>query len=129
MAKLTDPWFEARFICEASDNGGYRHEHVDGSAITFAESQGIELWCPCGYGKPEFPLDGGRPHMVMVPFSNPPCGIACPIKFGPESRDKSKPRPRWSVSGTGLSDLSTAPSIAVGTPECWHGYIAAGEVK
>ena len=46
--RLDDPWFEAHFIAECAANGSYRSEREDGSSIAFAESQGMELWCPCG---------------------------------------------------------------------------------
>lgn len=134
-ARLTDQWFDAHFFCEAREDGGFR---VGENDISFAESQGLFLWCPCGYGALDaagaerFPLDlslnRGRPHGLLIPFSNPPNGIAVPANFGPLSRDKQS-RPRWVVSGSCLQDLSLSPSVAVGEPECWHGFITDGLVK
>jgi hypothetical protein len=137
-ARLTDPWFEAGFYGEV-DKKSWRENHEDGSPMKFSESQGIFLWCPCGYGlldkdgKERYPLDLslglGRPHGLLVPFANPPSGIVLPADYGPIGRDK-KTHPRWTVSGTSLEDLTISPSIAVGeNPECWHGYIQNGEVK
>lgn len=137
-ARLTDPWFEARFYGEANADRGFLLAHEDGSLFAFSESQGLFLWCPCGYGaldkdgKERFPLDLslnlGRPHGVMVPFANPPCGIHLPANHGPVSRDKAT-HPRWTVGGSGLHDLTITPSIAVGdNPQCWHGFIRNGEV-
>jgi len=119
---LTDPWFEAEFFGNVTPERSYRRQ---GGEIEGA--QGVFLWCPCGYGKPEYPLDNGRPHGILVPFSNPRNAPLIPENFGPVGRDGK--HPRWAMSGTGLHDLTVTPSIAVGNPECWHGYITAGEVK
>lgn len=132
-ARLTDPWFDAEFFGEVSPNGRlWRHHHDDGSPMSFAEAQGLFLWCPCGFGaldkdgKERWPLDLGlnlgRPHGLLLPFANPPSSVPLPENFGPSSRD-GKSKPRWTVSGSGLHDLRLSPSIAVGNPECWHGYI------
>lgn len=139
--RLLDPWFEATFYGEVTERGSFRFRHEDGSPMNFREAQGLFLWCPCGYGlldkegKERYPLDLslnlGRPHGLLVPFANPPSGVPLPADHGPIARD-GKTRPRWAVSGSGLHDLSTAPSIAVGgqsSPECWHGYITNGEVR
>lgn len=121
--RLTDPWFEATFYGHCLADGGYsRLDSIDGA-------QGVQLWCPCGYGKPAYPLEGGRPHAILVPFGNPRNAPLCPPGHGPlRTEDPSGPRPRWAMTGMGLADLTCAPSIAVGNPECWHGYISGGEV-
>lgn len=121
IAKLTDPWFEARFYAEVTASS-YRTHRGDGTPYTFADAQGVMLWCPCGYGKPEYPIDGGRPHAILVPFSDR--GVL--ESHGPVSRDGT--HPRWSASGSSLTDLTCAPSIAVDSPECWHGFITNGIV-
>jgi len=126
MPKLTDPWFEATFYGEATANGHHHLESIEGA-------QGLFLWCPCGYGKAEFPLEGGRPHGVMVPFRNPRNAPELPPDHGPHSAgNPDGPRPRWTMTGSGLHDLSTTPSVQVGSPAdgtgCWHGYITNGEV-
>jgi hypothetical protein len=128
MPRLTDPWFDAQFYGEIND-ADRSHRYLP----SIEGAQGLFLWCPCGYGKAEFPLDGGRPHGVMVPFSNPRNAPLCPPDHGPHSaRDPSAPHPRWVMTGTSLEDLSTQPSIQVGSASdntaCWHGYITNGEV-
>jgi hypothetical protein len=148
-APLTHPWFEAHFYNEATDKGHrgeweFEHLHPEPYGIDwlpyvvpFAQAQGLALWCPCGFGMLDkdggerYPTDlihnKGRPHGIIVPFANPPSGIPCHPEHGPISR--SGTHPRWQVSGTGLADLTTAPSIAVGdNPECWHGWITGGSV-
>lgn len=137
-APLDDPWFAARFY-KAATAGGWC-EGSAGGPVPFSEAQGLRLWCPCGYGavlpdgSEAFPTDLshnlGRPHAILVPFANPASGVPVPADHGPVGRD-GKTRPRWSASGTGLHDLSTTPSIAVGPAdrECWHGYITNGVVK
>ncbi len=123
IARLDDPWFDAEFIGKVSpDSQSYsRIPSIDGA-------QGVFFWCPCGYGKPEFPLDGGRPHGCLVVFSNPRNAPEVPPGFGPHSRKDTKTHPRWHMSGSSIHDLSTEPSIAIGDPECWHGYLTNGEV-
>ncbi len=117
---LTDPWFEARFYGQVSPESS-RIAHPNGEPLTFAESQGLFLFCPCGYGKPD-----SHAHGLYVPFKNPPSGIPLPLDHGPVDKDGN--HPRWTVSGSGLADLTLKPSIAVGKPECWHGHITNGEV-
>lgn len=139
IAKLTDPWFDAEFYGKADVRGGYT---LQGGEVEGA--QGLFLWCPCGFGKPEYPLNGGKPHGVIVPFANPRNAPQLPPNHGPHSArtgcsvamagrsdtctDPSH-HPRWHMEGTGLHDLTTTPSIAVGNPECWHGFITNGLVK
>ncbi len=125
---LTDPWFEAYFFCDANSEGGYRRCLVEEGDIPFEKSQGIVLWCPCGVDDPRYPLDGGRPHGVMIPFLNPPCGVPVPENFGPFSSD-DKTHPRWVVGGSGLHNLTLTPSVNVGSPSCWHGFIKNGIVS
>jgi hypothetical protein len=107
-APLTDPWFAAAFYGAVAPDGRAWTEKMP-----FAASQGLFLWCPCGYGlldkagKERFPLDLslnlGRPHGLLVPFANGPGGVL-PADHGP---------------------------IAVGPAdnECWHGYITGGQVR
>jgi hypothetical protein len=126
IAKLTDPWFEAEFYGNVGKSGlgrdsWQRQDGIDGA-------QGIVLWCPCGYGKPEFPLDGARPHALIIPFANPRNAPPVPPDHGPVSMDGSH-RPRWQMSGTGLADLTLTPSVNVGNPSCWHGFITNGIVS
>ncbi len=123
-APLTDPWFEATFYGEISADSRSHRElpSIDGA-------QGVQFWCPCGFGNPEFPLDGGRPHMCLVPFRNPRNAPPCPDNHGClQTGNHDAPRPRWEMSGSGLADLTLSPSIAPGDPECWHGHIQNGIV-
>lgn len=127
--KLSDPWFAAEFygeINEADQSHRQQGERIEGA-------QGLFLWCPCGYGKPEFPLDGGRPHGVIIPFKNPRNAPPVPANHGPQSaNDPAAARPRWTMAGTGLHDLTLSPSVQVGSPAqgtgCWHGFVTNGQV-
>lgn len=121
MADLGDPWFEAQFYGAATAT---THRDLDG----IEGAQGIQFWCPCGYGKAEYPLDGARPHAVMVPFANPRNAPQLPPDHGPTSRDDAAHHPRWTMTGTGISDLTLAPSVDVGNPGCWHGFVTNGVV-
>ena len=123
--RLTDPWFEAAFVGRVSPDGrsyysaGFMKE---GPAMPFADAQGLILWCPCGYGNRAYPIDGARPHGLLVPFRD----RGVPDGFGPLSRD-GKTRPRWRiVGGDSLETLTLEPSIDAG---CWHGHITNGEIK
>ncbi len=124
MPKLNDEWFEAKFYGEIS---------ADGKSMRYLDSidgaQGLFLWCPCGYGKPEFPLNAGRPHGVLIPFVNPRNAPPVPADHGPVNKTDGKTRPRWTMSGTGLHDLTITPSVDVGKDSCWHGFITNGEIK
>ncbi len=129
-ARLTDPWFSAEFygsVREAPEERSFRHQ---GGAIEGA--QGLLLWCPCGFHDPKYRgPEAGRPHLVIVPFSNPRNAPSLPPEHGP-TNSNGGPRPRWTMSGTGLADLTVSPSVLVGTPgkdECWHGWIQNGVVS
>jgi Family of unknown function (DUF6527) len=123
--RLTDPWFEAEFYGQCTDAGGFT---LQGDKIEGA--QGVMLWCPCGFNDPKYrEPNGGRPHAIIVPFANPRNAPACPPNHGPQSRGDKNLRPRWQMSGSSLADLTVAPSVAVGDPECWHGFIQGGEVR
>lgn len=138
IAKLIHPWFEAKFygnvyqdrLCDDSEcrrpkphtHSGFHHQ---GNQLERA--QGLELWCPCGFGKAEFVK--GRPHGILIPFSNPINAPAPPSNHGPVGRD-GKTHPRWVVSGTSLEDLTLSPSVEVNPKRpCWHGHIQNGEVR
>jgi hypothetical protein len=122
IAPLTDPWFEAEFYGQATQYS-YR---LQGASIEGA--QGLFLWCPCGYGQAQYPLSGPRPHGLLVPFANPRNAPALPAEHGPVGH--SGEHPRWTMAGSGLADLTLAPSVDVGAPQsCWHGFIRNGEVS
>ena len=111
MPRLTDPWFEAEFYGDATE---YSHRR-QGAELDGA--QGLWLWCPCGY-----PNDHSA-HGLIIPFANPRNASLPPENHGPISRDGTK-HPRWTMSGSGLEDLTISPSV----PSCWHGHIQNGEV-
>lgn len=125
MPKLTDPWFEAHFYGEITETSYHFLDSIEGA-------QGLWLWCPCGFGRLEFPLEGPRPHGVCVPFQNPRNALPCPPNHGPFSK-KTGSHPRWTMSGSSLEDLTLSPSIDVGggrgDTSCWHGFITGGEVR
>lgn len=126
--KLTDPWFDAAFIGLINPETRGYSSHFDSqrpeAAIPFEEAQGLILWCPCGYGNREYPLEGGRPHAIVIPFH----GRNVPDGFGPVSRDGNA-HPRWTIAGgDSLENLTLTPSVDVGSPSCWHGWITKGEV-
>lgn len=113
LGQLTDLYFDAEFYgdVKADDAGWRRKPSIDGA-------QGVLFACPCGQG------------MVQVPFANPRNAPACPPDHGPWNREHTA-RPRWSMSGTGLHDLTITPSVDVGGKgvSCWHGWITNGKVS
>lgn len=112
IAKLTDPWFEAKFIHDVKPDLSFR---IDAE---FAGAQGLWMYCPCGFEKKD-----ERAHGLIIPFDVP--GI--PPKFGPH--DKEGNHPRWKRTGTGLSSLTLSPSVLVNIENpCWHGHITGGIV-
>ena len=116
IARLDDPWFEAKFITKTVKRSYQRHDKLDGA-------DGIVFWCPCGYGKSEFPLEGDRPHSILISFANPINASIVSPDSGSQTRF-GKPS-RWIVGGTGFDDLSLSPSI---DNDCWHGYIMNGVI-
>ncbi len=118
--RLTDTWFEAEFYGNATATSHRRQ----GGRIEGA--QGVVLYCPCAYGRDE------GAHGLMIPFANPRNAPQCPDGHGPVAR-KARPEdpdvhPRWTMQGSGLHDLTITPSVDVGSPSCWHGFITNGEV-
>jgi hypothetical protein len=121
LGRLDDPWYDAQFLSHTTANGHRAQDEIDGA-------DGVLFWCPCGYGKPEFPLDGGRPHAVIVSFANPRGCEPAPPDAGSQSAHGGPSR--WTMSGTGLHDLTLSPSVDVGSKnsKCWHGWIKDGNV-
>ena len=86
---------------------------------TFAEAQGIWFLCPLCFQK----LGGSVGcHSVDVSFDG--CGVL--PQQGTHNKE-GKPV-RWQVSGTGIHDLTTKPSIQLEGGCNWHGWITNGEV-
>jgi hypothetical protein len=84
---------------------------------TLAEAQGIFFRCPkCANGNGH-----GHGHYCQVTFAGR--GVAdtqgCHGKNGEPTR--------WQVSGTGLDDLTTTPSILLYGGCEWHGFITNGD--
>lgn len=94
-------------------------KYVDDSTSRFvdnlAEASGVLFCCPLCFTK-----NGGNvgTHYVLAWFRDR--GVP----------DAATPGPgRWAVTGSGLADLTLAPSIHLTGPGCgWHGFVTAGEV-
>lgn len=113
--RLTE--LEPQFVQHVEDARGRLERHVD----TLADAHGILFLCPVCFTANAGPVGT---HAVLVTFA----GRGVPDHLGSHN-DKGKPS-RWSVEGTGLSDLTTRPSIHLkGAPCNWHGYITAGDVS
>jgi hypothetical protein len=80
-------------------------------ACLFEAAQGVLLLCPLCFER-----NGGEvgTHTVLIWFADR--GI----------EDHWRPLPRWRVSGTGFEDLTLSPSIAIGQPCGWHGFVQGG---
>jgi hypothetical protein len=86
---------------------------------SLVEAQGIRFLCP-----KSFATHGGSvgTHSVQVFFAGSPV----PLHLG---RNKKGEAVRWSVSGTGLDDLSLTPSIQEEDDVCkWHGFVGSSGV-
>jgi len=75
---------------------------------SYEEAEGLFFTCPCGT------------HSLGIPFAG-------------TNHPQSSTHGWQVVCGTGLSDLTLSPSIAVRgganhNEECWHGFITNGEV-
>lgn len=118
---LSDLWFEAQFTTKTTKEGHWCIDTLDGA-------DGLLLWCPCGFGKAEYPLDGPRPHGILISFANPINSPIVPQDAGSQSRrdaNGQRHTSRWIVSGSGLHDLTLSPSVDV---NCWHGHIINGVI-
>jgi hypothetical protein len=82
---------------------------------TLAEAQGISFLCPACSIKNGGPIGT---HIVQVAFRDRG------VLDHQGSRSRNGGPSRWAVSGTGLHDLTTDPSIDCG---CWHGWIRNGD--
>ena len=83
---------------------------------TLPEAQGVRFECP------KCTAAGGQIHSCVVTFEGR--GVA------PEQgcHNKEGKPTRWNVSGNGLHDLTTTPSVLLEGGCCWHGFITNGEV-
>lgn len=88
---------------------------------TLAEAQGVMFAYPLCYKNNGNSLVGT--HYVQVAFE----GRDIPDHLGTHN---SKDEPvRWQVSGTGLNDLTTKPSILLEGGCNWHGFITNGDAE
>ena len=82
--------------------------------------------CPmCAIGKVRVRRDDGGgyvegAHYISVPFKAHDGLPAMP-------QSDNHPRPRWSVNGKTLADVTTNPSIQIVGGCNWHGYVRNGE--
>lgn len=95
--KLTD--LDAQFVRHTGDASFTRE-----LGPAFVDATGVLFHCPTCKDE----------HSVLVWFRDR--GVPDAMTPGPG---------RWVVSGTGLDDLTLAPSIQI---RCWHGFITHGEV-
>lgn len=128
--RLTDPWYDATFVGDITPEGSFRRlPGIEGA-------QALLLCSPCCYGWEQ------HCHYLIIPFLNPRNAPPVPPNF--------QPAPCWTMTGTGLHDLTISPSVdcQVEKPEhveahrkaglgpgecypgrkCWHGHIVCGEV-
>lgn len=86
---------------------------------SLAEAQGIWMLCPLCFKTNSGPKGT---HMVEVTFADR--GVN-----DNEGTHNMEGHPvRWQVSGTGLNDLTTSPSIQLLGGGCaWHGFIKDGD--
>jgi hypothetical protein len=87
---------------------------------TLAEAQGIEFLCPVCFAKNRGAIGT---HLCEVSFDGRG------VKPGQGSHTEKGLPSRWTVSGTGLADLTLMPSIKLSGGCAWHGYITRGEIQ
>lgn len=100
--------------CPCTDVTGPREHRKIVSDL--AQAQGIFFVCPKCFGTKDS-------HMCEVSFADR--GVQ--DNMGTHNKD-GKPV-RWTVTGSGPSDLSTTPSIQLQGGCNWHGYITNGEAS
>jgi len=91
-----------------------------------ADADVLYFQCPkCAASCPRVMRDDGTgyaegAHFISVPFKA--------HDGRPEmAQREAQGRPRWGVSGTSLSDISTTPSIQVIGGCGWHGFVTNGD--
>jgi hypothetical protein len=80
---------------------------------SIADAHGVRFLCPACLRMNKGPMGT---HSIVVWFAD---------------RDvpaEAVPPPRWHASGSGLHDLTLAPSIQLQSGCRWHGFITAGRV-
>jgi hypothetical protein len=121
--KLTEPWFEAEFIAHVDAGSGGHVRQGD----QLEGAQGVFIYSPCHYGETE------GAHGLIVLFANPRGAAVVPAS-------DHYAKPRWTMGGSSLSDLTLTPSINCQVADlpngecrpgrkCWHGFITNGEIR
>jgi len=104
---MTLDQLEATLI-EWSPNGHWRN------VSTVPEASGVMFLCPKCYTKNGGPIGT---HQVICWFRDR--GVP----------DSEIPKPgRWLVSGTSIKNLTLAPSVQLGGPCRWHGFVRDGAI-
>lgn len=124
--KLTD--LQAEFVRYETRNEGSPHVKPEGGnwgdpypheavipVPDMASAQGMWLLCPVCFKKNGGPVGT---HLIGVTFRN----RGALDHQGSQSKHGGPSR--WTVSGTGLHDLTVNPSVDCG---CWHGWIKNGD--
>jgi hypothetical protein len=88
------------------------------SIVDLPEADGVSFLCPQCYTE-----NGGvvGTHGIHVYFA----GRNCPDRIG---KNKKGETVRWTVSGTGLDDLSLTPSILLESGCEWHGFVGSNGI-
>lgn len=85
-------------LIASSPDGGKLHD-----VATLAEAHGVIFECP-----------GCREHSIVV--------------WNPRAPEAATPRPRWTMTGTGIADLTLTPSINLLSGCRWHGWVTGGQI-
>lgn len=93
----------------------YQFENVN----TVAEADQIMFLCPACFAKNHG--DVGT-HSVLVSFA----GRNIPDEAG--SRNSQGKPSRWTATGNNLDDLVLTPSILIGLPCQWHGFVGSSGI-
>jgi Family of unknown function (DUF6527) len=121
--KLRD--LDARFVGQLNvQTGGFTEQDgIEGA-------QGVLFQCPlCGQNQNAVDTSNGKgregAHYVLCWFKNP--------RNAPGVPDSMEPGPgRWIASGSGIDDLTLAPSVNLDVHPTdkgckWHGWVKSGE--
>jgi len=100
-----------RYDPVADGQGGVSHAFVED--VPMPQAHGIRFGCP-----KSFAANGGMAgaHFIIVYFRGSPV----PAELGKNTKGETV---RWQASGTGIDDLSLAPSIQEESNCGWHGWV------
>ncbi len=101
---------EPTFVVEATTTG-----FLPRTTCGLPEAQGLLFLCPLCWKRNGGPVGT---HSILVWFADRNVPAEC------------EPKPRWTATGTGLHDLTLAPSIDLSKGEagCWHGFVQNGGI-